>query len=131
MSHFTTIRTQIRNQDNLVDTLKQLHHTFQVGERLPIRGYQGGREFGQVVIDTGSAYDIGFQRQTDESFAVCADWWGVRNNTPIREVEFLRTVNQNYALNTVRKQVLADGLLIEQERVLENGEIELVVCERI
>ena len=86
MSHFTTVRTQIRNQDNLVETLKHLHYSFQVGERLPIRGYQEGREFGQVVIDTGSAYDIGFQRQADQSFAVCADWWGVQRNSDIQEV---------------------------------------------
>ena len=131
MSHFTTIRTLIRNQLTLEDTLKDLHYAYRAGESLPIRGYQGGRETGQVVIDTGSAYDIGFQRQTDETFAVCADWWGVQKDTSIREVDFLRSLNQSYTLKNVRQQVLRDGHLIELERVLENGEIELVVCERI
>jgi hypothetical protein len=40
-------------------------------------------------------------------------------------------VNQAYAHQTVKKQVVRDGLLIEEERVLPNGEIELVVCEAL
>jgi hypothetical protein len=83
-----------------------------------------------VVVDTGSRYDIGFQRQADESYAVCADWWGVNGNTPIRETSFTQQLNQTYAHLAVRRQVLQDGLIIEEERVLENGDIELVVSER-
>lgn len=44
MSHFTRVKTVIRNQLLLEDTLKQLHHRFQTGERLPIRGYQNNTE---------------------------------------------------------------------------------------
>ena len=76
MSHFTRVKTVIRDQVLLQDTLRQLHYRFQAGEQVTIRGYQGNSEHGQVVVDTGSKYDIGFQRQSDESFAVCADWWG-------------------------------------------------------
>ena len=129
MSHFTTVKTVIRDQETLVDALRQLHHKFQVGERLPIRGYLDNHQFGQVVLDTGSKYDIGFQRQPDATFSVCADWWDVQGQTHLREPSFLEQVNQTYAHQTVRKQVLENGYLIEAERVLENGEIELVVCE--
>jgi hypothetical protein len=131
MSHFTTIKTVIRNQVVLEDTLRSLHYNFQSGESVPIRGYQGNRTTGQVVINTGSDYDIGFQRQTDQTFAVCADWWGVQKSTAIREDEFLREVNQSYTHQNVKREVLALGHLIESEKVLENGEIEIVVCERI
>jgi len=130
MSHFTRVKTVIRDQVLLQDTLRQLHHRFQAGERVPIRGYQGNTEYGQVVVDTGSAYDIGFQRQADESFAVCTDWWGVNNNTQLREESFLQQVNRTYAHLAVKQQVLASGYIIEDEVVLPNGEIELVVCER-
>ena len=130
MSHFTRVKTVIRDQVLLQDTLRQLHYRFQAGDRVPIRGYQGNTEYGQVVVDTGSAYDIGFQRQADESFAVCTDWWGVNNNTPLREESFLQQVNKTYAHLAVKQQVLASGYIIEDEVVLPNGEIELVVCER-
>ena len=130
MSHFTRVQTVIRDQAVLEETLRQLHYRFQAGERAPIRGYQGNQDFGQVVVDTGSAYDIGFQRQPDQSFAVCADWWGVRNKTKLREESFLQEVNRTYAHLAVKRQVIERGLIIEEENVLPNGEIELVVCER-
>ena len=130
MSHFTRVQTVIRDQVLLEDTLRQLHHRYQAGERVPIRGYRGNTEYGQVVIDTGSQYDIGFQRQPDETFALCADWWGVRGNTQLREESFTQALNRTYAHLAVRKQVLEQGLIIEEDRVLENGEIEILVCER-
>lgn len=130
MSHFTRVQTVIRDQALLVEALRQLNYQFQSGESVPVRGYQGNRESGQVVIDTGSAYDIGFQRQADQSFAVCADWWGVRNHTKLREESFLQEVNRTYAHLAVKRQVIEQGLIIEEETVLPNGEIELVVCER-
>ena len=130
MSHFTRVQTVIRDQALLEEALRQLHCRFQAGERVLVRGYQGNQESAQVVIDTGSEYDIGFQRQADQSFAVCADWWGVRNNTKLREESFLQELNRTYALLAVKRQVIEQGLIIEEENVLPNGEIELVVCER-
>jgi len=129
MSHFTTIKTVIRERELLCDTLRHLHHEFREGERLLIRGYQGNQAHGEVVVNTGSEYDIGFQRQQDETFAVCADWWGVEGNTQIREDEFLRQVNQTYSHLAVRQQVELHGYVVEEESVLDNGEIELVVAE--
>jgi hypothetical protein len=138
MSHFTRIQTVIQDQIILVDTLRQLHHyqkntdslQFEVGERVPIRGYQDTTEYGQVVVNTRSNYDIGFQRQPDQSFAVCADWWGVEGNSSFRQESFLNDVNRAYAHLKVRKQVLEQGLIIEEEVILPSGEIDLVVCER-
>jgi hypothetical protein len=130
MSHFTQVQTVIRDRALLEEALRQLNYRFQSGESVLVRGYQGNQESAQVVIDTGSDYDIGFQRQADQSFAVCADWWGVRNKTKLREESFLQELNRTYALLAVKRQVIKQGLIIEEENVLPNGEIELVVCER-
>src|SRR3990170_752288 len=127
MSHFTRVQTVIRDQALLEETLRQLHYQFQAGERVLIRGYQGKQESAQVVIDTGSDYDIGFQRQDDQSFAVCTDWWGVRNKTKLRQESFLQEVKRTYALLAVKQKVIEQGLIIEEENILPNGEIELVV----
>ncbi|MCO6455034.1 MAG: DUF1257 domain-containing protein [Pirellulaceae bacterium] len=129
MSHFSTVRTVIRDQELLRDSLRQLHYQFQAGEHVPIRGFANSQQHGQVVVNTGCRYDIGFQRQTDGTYSVCADWWGVQGNTQLREAAFLQQVNQKYAHLAVRRQVLEQGYVIEEERVLDNGEIELVVCE--
>ncbi len=130
MSHFTRVQTVIRDQALLEEALRQLHYQFQSGESVLVRGYQGNQESAQVVIDTGGAYDIGFQRQADQSFAVCTDWWGVRNKTKLRQESFLQELNRTYAHLAVKQQVIKQGLIIEEENILPNGEIELVVCER-
>ncbi len=130
MSHFTRVQTVIRDQALLEEALRQLNYQFQSGESLVVRGYQGNKESAQVVIDTGSDYDIGFQRQADQSFAVCTDWWGVRNKTKLRQESFLQELNRTYAHLAVKQQVIKQGLIIEEENILPNGEIELVVCER-
>lgn len=61
---------------------------------------------------------------------MCADWWGVQGNTALREQAFLQDLNRTYAHLAVKRQVLEQGLIIEDEKVLASGEIELVVCER-
>ena len=130
MSHFTRVQTVIRDRALLEEALRQLNYQFQSGESVLVRGYQGNQESAQVVIDTGSEYESGFERQADQSFAVCADWWGVRNKTKLREESFLQELNRTYAHLAVKQQVLKQGLIIEEENILPNGEIELVVCER-
>ena len=130
MSHFSQVQTIIRDQVLLEESLRQLQFEFQSAKEVTIRGYQGNTECAQVVIDTGSRYDIGFQRQEDGSFAVSADWWGIEFNTQIRKESFMQALNRTYAHLTVKQQVLEQGLIIEQEKVLPNGEIELVVSER-
>ncbi len=61
MSHFQSIRTQVREQEHLVQALRDLHYQFQEGENLVVRGYAGNKERAHVVVNTGSDYDIGFQ----------------------------------------------------------------------
>jgi len=130
VSHFTQVQTVIRDQALLEGALKELNYSFEVGEGLPIRGYEGNTEAGQVVVDTGSTFDIGFQRRADGSFQLCADWWGVRSDAQIAQEEFIQELNRTYAHLAVKRQVSEQGLVIEEERVLDNGEIEILVSER-
>jgi hypothetical protein len=129
MSHFTKVKTVIRDQEVLEESLRELDYQFRTGEDLTVRGYSGNRETAQVLVDTGSQYDIGFQRQPDENFQVIADWWGVEGNTSLRQESFLDEINRTYAYQTVRREVVEQGYLIEHEKVHENGEIEMVVVE--
>lgn len=130
MSHFTKVKTVIRDQEVLCDALRQLHHQFRQGENLVVRGYQGGSQTAQVVINTGCNYDIGFQRQPDQTFDAVADWnYGVHSNAEqrYRTDAWLAEVHQKCAQLAIHEQVKAIGYTVEEERVLSNGEIELVV----
>jgi len=129
MSHFQRIRTQIREREHLTQALRDLHFQFQEGENLVVRGYPGTRERAEVVVETGSAYDIGFQRNADV-YEVVADWWGVQKDTRLRETTFLQDVQRQYAYNLIREQAREQDLIIEEERVMESGEIVLLISER-
>jgi hypothetical protein len=129
MSHFQRIRTQIHEREHLVQALRDLHYQFQEGENLHVRGWSGSRETAQVVVNTGSNFDIGFRRQAQE-YEVVADWWGVEGNTPIRQQQFIQEVNRQYAYNLIRDQAREQNLIVEEEQTLENGELIIVLSER-
>ena len=119
MSHFTKVKTVIRDREVLCESLRELHYNFRQGDDLIIRGYQGNTQRAQVVIDTGCDYDIGFQHQPDQTYAVCADWWGVETTKGITEQEFVQKLNQRYAYHKVIKTVKKYNYQVEEE-VKEN-----------
>lgn len=129
MSHFVKIRTQIREREHLVQALRDLHYQFQEGQNIVVRGYAGNRETADVVVNTGSKYDVGFRRQAEE-FEVVADWWGVETSTQVRQRSFLESVNQRYSYNMVKEQAREQYLVVEEEQELENGDIVLLLSER-
>ena len=129
MSHFVKIRTQIREREHLVAALRDLHYQFQVGENLVVRGFADGTERAEVVVNTGSKYDIGFRRTADQ-YEVVADWW-LEHSTPIRQQTFLQDLSQRYAYNvTMAQAVKQDDLIFESEQTLENGDVVLLFSER-
>jgi hypothetical protein len=133
MSHFLKIMTQIREREQLVAALRDLHHQFQASPNqandLLVRGYRGNQEHAEVVVNTGSAYDIGFQRKP-QGYEMVADWWGVEGNSPIRRDAFIQQVNRQYAYNVIRDQVREQNLIVEEERTLENGDVVITLSER-
>jgi hypothetical protein len=129
MSHFVRIRTQIREREHLTQALRDLHYQFQEGKNLVVRGYAGNRETAEVVVQTGSAYDIGFQRKADE-YEIVADWWGVQNNTKIQQQSFVQQVSRQYSYNLIHEQAREQNLLIEEEQTLENGDVVIILSER-
>jgi SOS-response transcriptional repressor LexA len=129
MSHFVRVRTQIREREHLVQALRDLHLRFQEGQSITVRGYAGNREAAEVVVDTGSKYDIGFRRQAGE-FEVIADWWGVETSTSIGRTSFVQQVSQRYSYNVIHEQAREQYLVVEEEQELENGDIVILLSER-
>ena len=129
MSHFIRIKTQIREREHLTQALRDLHYQFQEGENLMVRGWSGNRETAQIVVNTGSQYDIGLRRQAEE-YEVLADWWGVEGNTSIRQQSFVKQVSRQYAYNLIHDQASEQQLIVEEEQQLENGDVVIILSER-
>jgi hypothetical protein len=125
--------TEIREREQLLATLRDLHYQHQTSPNqandLLVRGYSGNQERAEVVVNTGSAYDIGFQKKAD-GYEVVADWWGVQNNTQIKQNTFIQQINRQYAYNVIRDQIREQDLIMEEERTLENGDVIITLSER-
>lgn len=90
MSHFTTIKIQIKNGEILQEVLQELG--YQVECNTTVRGYQGNTTQAEYVIRQNNGYDLGFRRSGD-IYEIISDFWGGR----INQKEFVNSISQKYA----------------------------------
>ncbi|MCM1982771.1 DUF1257 domain-containing protein [Lyngbya confervoides] len=123
MSHFSQIKTQIRNLPALESALSDLGLDWQSGPG-PVRGYQGQTETAEVVIPQSNGYDIGF-RWNGEQYDLVADveLW----NQELTVERFLSKVTQHYALHTVLSTTADQGFQVAKQEQDAEGNIRLVV----
>jgi hypothetical protein len=119
MSHFTRVRTQLRNIDTVKQALENLGYAVTEGK---VRGYQGNLESADLVVNVGSTYDIGFRRE-GENVVMVADFWGLKINRD----QFLKQVSQKYAYLTIMEQAESQGWQSVTEEVQADGSIRLVM----
>lgn len=122
MSHFTKIRTELREEKYLLKALEDLGHHYVLDEE--IRGWGGQRMRVRVAIPQPNGYDIGFQ-QREGGFEMVADLWGLK----VDKDQFLQQVQQRYAYHAILDQAQTEGFRVVSEERLEDGSIRLL-CER-
>ena len=120
MSHFTSIKVQIKNGEILKDILQELGYQVEVDTN--IRGYQGNQTQAQYVIRQDNGYDLGF-RKVGDSYELVSDFWGAE----IDQQAFLNPIMQKYAHKTLLNTVQEEGFNIEEQEVLEDGTVRVVV----
>ncbi|WP_448560723.1 DUF1257 domain-containing protein [Trichothermofontia sp.] len=123
MSHFSNIKTQIRNLESLQTALTDLGIDWKAGPH-PVRGYQGQIATAEVMIPQDNGYDIGF-RWNGQEYELVADlqfWkqaWSVDR--------FLSLVKQRYAYQTVLATTAEQGFQVSEQEHNQDGSIRLVV----
>ncbi|BAY82597.1 hypothetical protein NIES267_20800 [Calothrix parasitica NIES-267] len=132
MSHFTSIKTQIKDRDALVKALNdvglknlEVHETPQ-----GLYGYQGDvrPETAEIIIrrkDVGSSSnDIGFKLQDDGQYqAIISEYDRHRYNE-----QWLGKVMQRYGYYTLKASAEEHGFTIEEDEVMEDGTVRVVVA---
>jgi hypothetical protein len=73
MSHFTTIKTQIKDIDALRGACAELGFT--VTANATARGYSEQTRKGDYVIKLNGPYDVALDKQADGSYGLTTDWW--------------------------------------------------------
>lgn len=123
MSHFSQIKTQIRNLDSLQEALTDLAIDWKSGSR-PVRGYRGQTHEAEVTIEQENGYDIGF-RWNGQEYELVADlqYW----QQDLSVDGFLRQVTQRYAYRTVMKETARAGFQVAEQQQNPDGSIRLVV----
>jgi hypothetical protein len=115
MSHFSTLRTKITDAEILKSSLSDLGVT--VKSEANIRGYNGQNVRADIVAVLEGDYDIGWSRNSDGSFDLIADLWGVAKKH--NQTELINSINQKYAVNKTLAEVKRPGL--------QNANVRLVL----
>lgn len=121
MSHFTTIKTQIKDIEILEKSLYELGYD-EIKKNNIIRGYLGNKESADLVIKKNNGYDIGFKKE-GQVYNIVADFWGVKEKQEV----FTQKVMQKYSYNVVKQEALSQGFNISEEISQKDGTIKLVV----
>ncbi len=123
MSHFSQIKTQIRNLDSLKSALSDMAVEWK-SDASPVRGYKGQTQTAEVVIEQENGYDVGFAWNGEE-YALVADMQFWQLNCSVDH--FLRQVTQRYAYHTVLAQTHKQGFQLTEEQNQQDGSIRLVL----
>jgi len=122
MSHFSTIKTKIKNKPELIEALQLLQYDVQEDQELinPLN-----HQHEKVKVDVSIGNDIGFRLNNNGEYELVADIQTWKD--PVPPKRFVEKVTQQYARMTVHNQVKEMGFQVEEEWEMDDNSIELVV----
>ncbi|HIK31683.1 MAG TPA: DUF1257 domain-containing protein [Oscillatoriales cyanobacterium M59_W2019_021] len=123
MSHFSQIKTQIRNLAFLQNALTELKIDWKPGPA-EVRGYRGQTQTAEVVIEQDNGYDIGFSWNGRE-YELVSDLQYWQQSLPVDR--FLSKVTQRYAYETVTIETAKQGFQVAERQENQDGSIRLVL----
>ena len=123
MSHFSQIKTQIRNLNSLQAALTDLGIDWKSGSKT-VRGYRGQTRNAEITIEQENGYDVGFSWNGKE-YELVADleYW----QQPWSVEGFLSKVTQRYAYHTVVNETARQGFHIAEQKQNQDGSIRVLV----
>ena len=129
MSHFTTIKTKIKNKPQLVEALELLQYNVTEDQELKVTGAHGIKH--EVVeAEVAIANDIGFRMNPhtgDYELVADLETW----KEPITVDRFIDKVTQQYARMTIHNTIKEQGFQVEEEWEMDDNSIELTVSRWI
>jgi len=125
MSHFSTIKTELRDRQSLLDALGDLGHDPREGS-LIVRGYRGQTVEAQLAVAQANGADIGFRLNPETgSYELVTDLDLWNQQVPVER--FLAQLNQRYALRSILAATAEEGFQVSEQSQHQDGSIELVV----
>ena len=126
MSHFSTIKTKIKNKPELVEALQLLQYDVQEDQELinPI-----DHKHEKVKVDVSIGSDIGFRLNSNGEYELVADiqTW----NQPIPPERLIEKVTQQYARMTIHNTIKEQGFQVAEEWEMDDNSIEITATRWI
>ena len=120
MSHFSTIKTKIKNKPELIESLQLLQYDVQEDQEL-INPLDHQHE--KVKVDVSIGDDIGFRRNSKGVYELVADIQTWKD--PVPPKRFVEKVTQQYARMTVHNAVKNMGWEVAEEWEMTDNTIEI------
>jgi len=122
MSHFVTIKTQIKDIEALKSACSELG--LAVLQNAKARGYGGSEVQADHVIRLKGPFDVALNQQKDKTFALSTDWWGGHVEKEIGK-DYTKLM-QLYAVHKAIREAKKKGHLVKRQNQ-QDGSIKLVI----
>lgn len=98
-AHFSTLRTKLSHFETLIDSLLDLGISIKTNAE--VRGRNGLRVNADLVAVLLGECDLGFSRNSDGSFDLIADLWGISKNH--NQTELINSIFDKYTANQLKR----------------------------
>ena len=127
MSHFSTIKTQLKEAEPLIKALNNLGYIINQEEKF-VKGYRGKFTAVDISIDLPGDTKVGFKWDNNSNayeLVTDLDLW--KFEIPVER--FISKVTQMYAYQTIISQTKEEGYQIVEQTNNNDGSIELVITK--
>jgi|TARA_B100000029_G_scaffold503905_1_gene581764 hypothetical protein len=128
MSHFTTIKTKIKERPYLIEALELMGHNVQENQQLVINNPTHAEKHPEFLAEVAIRNDIGFRlNKNTGNYELVAelDTWDL--DVPVSR--FIDKVTQQYARMTLYNTVKEEGFEVAEEWEMTDNSLELL-CVR-
>ena len=127
MSHFSTVKTQLKETKPLIKALCNLGFIINQEEKY-IKGYKGKFTAVDISINLPSDTNVGFKWDNNlNSYELVTDLDLWKFDIPVER--FISKVTQMYAYQTIISKTKEDGYQVVEEKNKNDGSIELVLTK--
>ena len=127
MSHFSTIKTQLKEAEPLIKALDNLGYIINQEEKF-VKGYRGKFTAVDISMNLPGDTEVGFKWDNNSStyeLVTDLDLW--KFELPVER--FISKVTQMYAYETIISKTKEDGYNIVEQKNQNDGSIELVLTK--
>ena len=127
MSHFSTIKTQLKDSEPLIKALNNLGYIINQEEKF-IKGYKGKFTAVDISMILPGDTKVGFKWDNNSNayeLVTDLDLW--KFELPVER--FISKITQMYAYETIISKTKEDGYQIVEQKNQNDGSIELVLTK--